>query len=106
MKKAVNKNFWNEKRGSYDYLAGECDYAEGLGLAFAVLFGIADERQTALIGENTHLRTAFYCCMADLLALASAGMRIPARSGRISRASGRAQCTGQDIRKASKKSCI
>lgn len=31
MKKAVNKNFWNEKRGSYDYLAGECDYAEGLG---------------------------------------------------------------------------
>lgn len=45
----------NEKRGSYDYLAGECDYAEGLGLAFAVLFGIADERQTALIGENTHI---------------------------------------------------
>ena len=42
MKKSINKNFWNEKRGSYDYLAGECDYAEGLGLAFAVLFGIAD----------------------------------------------------------------
>ena len=55
MKKAINKNFWNEKRGSYDYLAGECDYAEGLGLAFAVLFGIADERQTALIRENTHI---------------------------------------------------
>ena len=55
MKKAVNKNFWNEKRGSYDYLAGECDCEEGLGLAFAVLFGIADERQTALIRENTHI---------------------------------------------------
>ena len=55
MKKAVNKNFWNEKRGSYDYLSGECDYEEGLGLAFAVLFGIADKRQTELIGENTHI---------------------------------------------------
>ena len=76
MKKSINKNFWNEKRGSYDYLAGECDYAEGLGLAFAVLFGIADERQTALIRENTHI-----CAHG-----------IP--------------CVWPPFRKASKKSCI
>jgi glycogen debranching enzyme len=53
LKKAVNAAFWNPAAGRYDYLAGECDAQESLGLAFAVLFGIADEARTRSIMELT-----------------------------------------------------
>lgn len=53
LKKSINKAFWNEENGSYDYLAYECDYQEALGLAFVLLFGIADERQAELVLKNT-----------------------------------------------------
>ena len=45
LKEAVNRVFRNPSTGLYDYLAGECDAQESLGLAFAVLFGIADAEQ-------------------------------------------------------------
>ena len=53
MKSAINKAFWNEEKGTYDYLAYECDYQEAIGLAFVLMFGIADERQTTLVLQNT-----------------------------------------------------
>ncbi len=53
LKTAINKTFWNESKGTYDYLAYECDYQEAIGLAFVLMFGIADERQTAFVLQNT-----------------------------------------------------
>ena len=55
LKAAINRVFWNPATGSYDYLAGECDAQEGLGLAFAILFGIADPARTQSVFEHVHL---------------------------------------------------
>ena len=52
LKKAINRAFWNEKKGTYDYLAYECDRQEALGISFALLFGVADERQKASVLKN------------------------------------------------------
>ena len=54
LKNAINERFWNEKTGLYDYLYNECDAQEGLGLAFAVLFGIADEKKAESIAKNAY----------------------------------------------------
>lgn len=54
LKAAVNRHFWNEERGSYDYLAHECDYQEALGDAFALLSGIASPEQTASVLARHH----------------------------------------------------
>lgn len=46
MKAAVNRHFWNGKTGRYNYIIdawGGCDYSEGIGQSFAILFGIADK---------------------------------------------------------------
>ena len=32
LKEAINKHFWNSTTNNYDYLAGECDHNEGMGL--------------------------------------------------------------------------
>ncbi|MFC8733118.1 hypothetical protein ACFT5B_11725 [Luteimicrobium sp. NPDC057192] len=59
LKKTINERFWNPKTGLYRYMVlpdgTTGDYQEGTGLAFAILFGIADERQTRSILANTHL---------------------------------------------------
>ncbi len=55
LRESINRNFWNEERGSYDYMAGECDGQEALGDAFAILFGIADEEKTELTVKNHHV---------------------------------------------------
>ena len=55
LKTAINRAFWNPATGLYDYLCGECDAQEGLGLAFAILFGVADEAQCASIVSHAHL---------------------------------------------------
>ena len=56
LKCAINSVFWNDKRKNYNYLYDEfggCERIEGLGIAFAILFGIAKEEQANLIFENT-----------------------------------------------------
>ena len=61
MKDAINSLFWNEEKGTYNYIYdnfGGCDYQEGLGISFVILFGIADERKKELIFEN-HKTTKF-----------------------------------------------
>ena len=54
MKQAIDRAFWNETRGSYDYMAGECDAQEALGDAFAILFGIADSEKAASMVAHHH----------------------------------------------------
>ncbi len=52
----INASFWNPQTGRYDYLIdseGRCDHSEALGLAFAILFGIADQDRTEQIIRNT-----------------------------------------------------
>lgn len=56
MKNAINKVFWNETKQNYKYLEdkfGGCDSLEGLGLCFAILFGVADNKQIENIFANT-----------------------------------------------------
>ena len=59
LKKAINARFWNPETGLYRYMVlpdgTTGDYQEGTGLSFAILFGIADERQTRSILKHTHL---------------------------------------------------
>ena len=55
LKEAINNTFWNEKSGKYTYLFdkwGGCDYQEGLGISFALLFDVADESQKNSILNN------------------------------------------------------
>ncbi len=55
MKNAINKHFWNSKLGRYNYIVdgfGGCDYSEGMGQSFAILFGIADEEQIRSVIAN------------------------------------------------------
>lgn len=58
LRAAINARFWNEPLGRYRYLVdapGEDDRQEGLGLAFALLFGVADDAQARRIFETVHL---------------------------------------------------
>ena len=48
LKGAINKHFWLFDKGYYRYIVddfGNCDYQEGMGQSFAILFGVADKEQ-------------------------------------------------------------
>lgn len=66
LKRAINREFWNEDKGLYRYLVDadddECRH-EGLGHAFAILFGVADRNQAALIINNQHSTTHGIPCV-------------------------------------------
>lgn len=50
LRKAINENFWNQKRGTYDALIdpwGKDERQEALGIAFSVLFDVADADRSA-----------------------------------------------------------
>lgn len=58
MKIAINTHFWDKEKKRYNYLVdpfGGCQYQEGMGISYAILFGIADEEKSKLILENTHV---------------------------------------------------
>ncbi len=55
LKEAINNSFWNPSTGLYDYLAGECSAQESLGLAFVILFGIADAERTSSVIEHIYI---------------------------------------------------
>ncbi len=66
LKTNINKYFWNEKTGRYDYLFDNyirCDYSEGIGLAFAMLFGIADREKSRSIISNTYISDQGIPCL-------------------------------------------
>jgi hypothetical protein len=55
---AINTHFWSDALGRYRYLVdapGNDDRQEGLGLAFALLFDVADDNQARRIFEKVHL---------------------------------------------------
>jgi hypothetical protein len=64
LKTSINQYLWNPGRGTYGYFihgddsaAGQVDQTEeGTGLAFAILFGIANSSQTQSILQNTHVQ--------------------------------------------------
>lgn len=66
LQKAINRHFWNKSTGRYDYLFDDtlrCDHAEALGLAFSILFGIADASQCQSILKNTHITEHGIACV-------------------------------------------
>ena len=66
LKTAINRNFWNEDTGRYDYIFDEterCSHAEALGLAYAILFGVADRRRTESIIRNTYITDHGIACV-------------------------------------------
>lgn len=66
LKESVNRHFWMPEAGRYRYLVdpfGGCDYQEGLGHAFAILFGIAGRDQAASILANVHVTRAGIPCL-------------------------------------------
>lgn len=66
LREAINRHFWSEELGRYRYLVdapGTDDHQEGLGLAFALLFGVADDTQAARIFETVHLSAHGIPCL-------------------------------------------
>jgi hypothetical protein len=57
LKSAINKHFWNSKTGLYNYMlladGTTGAYQEGTGLAFAIIFGVANQSQTRSILAHT-----------------------------------------------------
>ncbi|MEA2012869.1 MAG: amylo-alpha-1,6-glucosidase [Verrucomicrobiota bacterium] len=66
LKIAINKHFWSEEKGHYRYLLDAEDdkeRQEGLGHAFAILFGIADKKQIHSIMKNQYLTKHGISCV-------------------------------------------
>lgn len=86
LKAAINRNFWNEKTGRYDYLFDEverCDYAEALGLAYAILSGIADRERTESIVKNTYVTEHGIACLWPCFARYRIGDHYGRHSGTV-----------------------
>ena len=55
MKESINRHFWNEEKGYYNYLVddfGNSDCYEGLGESFVILFDVADEARKKSVVER------------------------------------------------------
>lgn len=66
LKESINNNFWMEDKGCYRYIVdyiGGCDYNEGLGHAFAIKFGIADDVKANKIFKNQHITNCGIPCV-------------------------------------------
>lgn len=66
LKAAINQVFWNDNRASYDYLSdpyGGSDYQEGLGLAFSILYGVADKEKIEKIFQNVQITPHGIACV-------------------------------------------
>jgi glycogen debranching enzyme len=54
----IRERFWNSASGTFNYLFdadGACDHQEGLGHAFAILFGVASDEQAASVLAFQHI---------------------------------------------------
>jgi len=66
LKENINKHLWSDSLGRYRYFIdpfGGCDYQESAGLAMAVLFGVANEKQAELVFKNIHVEPAGLPCI-------------------------------------------
>jgi len=62
----IQKNFWNPANGTFNYLIdpeGICDFQEGLGHAFAILFDLASDEQAGSILQKQHITSAGIPCV-------------------------------------------
>ena len=62
---AINTRLWDDSKGNYRFLVGpfgNCDHQEGLGSSYALLFGIADSKQSELVLANQHVTPAGLPC--------------------------------------------
>lgn len=65
LKKAINTRLWNGEKGNYRFLVGpfgRCDLQEGLGSSYALLFGIAEEKQAESVFASQHVTPAGLPC--------------------------------------------
>jgi hypothetical protein len=65
IKNAINAKLWNEKAGTYRMFIGpfgNSDQEEGLGAAYCILFGIADEKRAASVFAHQHIDPAGLPC--------------------------------------------
>lgn len=61
LKKSINQHFWMPEKQTYKYLVdpnGHADRQESAGLAFAVLFGVADADKSQSLFRNTYVAPA------------------------------------------------
>lgn len=66
LRTAINARFWSDELGHYRYLVdpfGGCDAQEGFGHAFAILFGVADDRRRSSVLDRQHLTPAGIPCL-------------------------------------------
>ncbi len=66
LKSAINRNLWDGKAGRYDYFVdprGRCRSQEGIGLSFALLFGVGGPGRAEQIFRNTHVCPAGIPCL-------------------------------------------
>lgn len=66
LKSSINRHFWMEDKGYYKYIVddfGNCEHQEGLGHSFAILFGVADEKQTKKILDNQYITREGISCV-------------------------------------------
>ncbi len=66
LKRAINTHFWMMETGTYRYLVdpfGGSERQEGLGHAFALLFGVANEAQARSVLQHQHITAQGIPCV-------------------------------------------
>ncbi len=66
MHQSINQHYWNDQKGNYNYLIddfGNCDHQESMGIAFSLLFDIADYSKAKRIFETTVVEPAGIPCV-------------------------------------------
>ena len=75
MANRIQEHFWNHERGTFNYIVdpeGICDFQEGLGHAFAILFDLAGAEQARRVLQKQHSTTAGIPCVWPTFARYSA----------------------------------
>ena len=65
LKRAINRQLWNEQNGCYRFLIGpfgKCDHQEGLGSSYALLFGVADAERAESVFAHQYVAPAGIPC--------------------------------------------
>jgi glycogen debranching enzyme len=65
LRRAIQRHLWLPEKGCFRYFVSplcDCDHQEGLGHAYAILFGVADARQTESIFARLHVAPAGLPC--------------------------------------------
>jgi len=62
----IQEHFWNPEKGTFNYMIdseGICDFHEGLGHAFAILFDLTSSEQAGSILQRQHITPAGIPCV-------------------------------------------